>query len=198
MTKSNASQAWAEKQVFTTGEAAEICKVSQQTIIRCFDNGRLNGFRVPGSRFRRIPRSELLRFMKANDIPTDHLESGKKRILVVDDDNQIVELFVDVLSRDDRFEVKTAATGYDAGLLTESFRPHLLLLDYMLPDINGNLVCERIKANPDLKDTKIIIVSGVVNQDEIDALTRSGSDGFVKKPFNIEKLIAHMAQLLDV
>jgi two-component system, OmpR family, response regulator len=198
MTKSNASQAWAEKQVFTTGEAAEICKVSQQTIIRCFDNGRLNGFRVPGSRFRRIPRSELLRFMKANDIPTDHLESGKKRILVVDDDNQIVELFVDVLSRDDRFEVKTAATGYDAGLLTESFRPHLLLLDYMLPDINGNLVCERIKANPDLKDTKIIIVSGVVNQDEIDALTRSGSDGFVKKPFNIEKLIGHMAQLLDV
>ena len=198
MTKSNASQAWAEKQVFTTGEAAEICKVSQQTIIRCFDNGRLNGFRVPGSRFRRIPRSELLRFMKANDIPTDHLESGKKRILVVDDDNQIVELFIDVLSRDDRFEVKTASTGYDAGLLTESFRPHLLLLDYMLPDINGNLVCERIKANPDLKDTKIIIVSGVVNQEEIDALTRSGSDGFVKKPFNIEKLIAHMAQLLDV
>ena len=198
MTKSNASQAWAEKQVFTTGEAAEICKVSQQTIIRCFDNGRLNGFRVPGSRFRRIPRSELLRFMKANDIPTDHLESGKRRILVVDDDNQIVELFIDVLSRDDRFEVKTASTGYDAGLLTESFRPHLLLLDYMLPDINGNLVCERIKANPDLKDTKIIIVSGVVNQEEIDALTRSGSDGFVKKPFNIEKLIAHMAELLDV
>jgi two-component system OmpR family response regulator len=198
MSKNNASQAWVEKQVFTTGEAAEICKVSQQTIIRCFDNGRLNGFRVPGSRFRRIPRSELLRFMKANDIPTDHLESGKKRILVVDDDNQIVELFVDVLSRDDRFEVKTASTGYDAGLLTESFRPHLLLLDYMLPDINGNLVCERIKANPDLKDTKIIIVSGVVNQDEIDALTRSGSDGFVKKPFNIEKLIAHMAELLDV
>jgi two-component system, OmpR family, response regulator len=198
MTKSNASQAWAEKQVFTTGEAAEICKVSQQTIIRCFDNGRLNGFRVPGSRFRRIPRSELLRFMKANDIPTDHLESGKKRILVVDDDNQIVELFIDVLSRDDRFEVKSASTGYDAGLLTESFRPHLLLLDYMLPDINGNLVCERIKANADLKDTKIIIVSGVVNQEEIDALTRSGSDGFVKKPFNIEKLIAHMAELLDV
>ena len=136
--------------------------------------------------------------MKANDIPVDTLESGKKRILVVDDDNQIVELFVDVLSRDERFEVKTASTGYDAGLLTEAFRPHLLLLDYMLPDINGNLVCERIKSNPDLKDTKIIIVSGVVNQEEIDALTRSGSDGFVKKPFNIEKLIARMAELLEV
>ncbi len=192
------SPAWAEKQVFTTGEAAEICNVSQQTIIRCFDNGRLNGFRVPGSRFRRIPRSELIRFMKANEIPTEHLESGRKRILVVDDDGQIVDLFVDVLSRDERFEVKTAANGYDAGLLTESFRPHLVLLDYMLPDINGNLVCERVKANPELKETKVIIVSGVVNQEEIDALTRSGSDGFIKKPFNIEKLVAHMAEMLDV
>lgn len=198
MAKNNAFQAWADKQVFTTGEAAEICKVSQQTIIRCFDNGRLQGFRVPGSRFRRIPRSELLRFMKANEIPTEQLESGKKRILIVDDDNQIVDLFVDVLSRDERFEVKTAKTGYDAGLLTESFRPHLLLLDYMLPDINGNLVCERIKANPDLRDTKILIVSGVVNQDEIDALTRKGSDGFIKKPFNIEKLVATIADLLEV
>ena len=52
------------KTVFTTGEAAEICKVSQQTIIRCFDSGRLKGFRVPGSRFRRIPREALLQFMK--------------------------------------------------------------------------------------------------------------------------------------
>lgn len=198
MAKNNASQAWADKQVFTTGEAAEICKVSQQTIIRCFDNGRLQGFRVPGSRFRRIPRSELLRFMKANEIPTELLESGKKRILVVDDDNQIVDLFVDVLSRDERFEVKTASTGYDAGMLTESFRPHLILLDYMLPDINGNLVCERIKSNPDLKDTKILFVSGVVNQEEIDALTRNGSDGFVKKPFNIDKLVARIAELLEV
>lgn len=196
MSKNNSSLA--DKQVFTTGEAAEICKVSQQTIIRCFDNGRLQGFRVPGSRFRRIPRIELLRFMKANEIPTDLLESSKRRILVVDDDAQIVDLLMDVLSRDDRFDVKTAGTGYDAGLLTESFRPNLVLLDYMLPDLNGNLVCERIKANPDLANTKIIIISGVVNQEEIDALTRSGCDGFIKKPFNFEKLVERMAELLDV
>ena len=146
MAKANGATGWASKQVFTTGEAAEICKVSQQTIIRCFDSGRLNGFRVPGSRFRRIPRIELLRFMKANDIPTDALESTRKRVLVVDDDEQIIELFLDVLSRDDRFEVKSARTGYDAGMLTEQFRPHLLLLDYLLPDVNGNLVCDRIRS----------------------------------------------------
>jgi excisionase family DNA binding protein len=55
-------------------EAAKLCRVSQQTIIRCFDSGELNGFRVPGSRFRRITRTQLLRFMKANDIPTDQIE----------------------------------------------------------------------------------------------------------------------------
>ncbi len=196
--KANAADGWAGKQVFTTGEAAEICKVSQQTIIRCFDSGRLTGFRVPGSRFRRIPRKDLLQFMKSNDIPTDALESTKRRVLVVDDDEQIIELFLDVLSRDDRFEVKSARTGYDAGMLTEQFRPHLVLLDYMLPDINGNLVCDRIRSNPELAGTKIIVISGVVNQDEIDTLLRSGADDFVKKPFNIEKLIERMSEMLGV
>ena len=196
--KANAADGWAGKQVFTTGEAAAICKVSQQTIIRCFDSGRLTGFRVPGSRFRRIPRKDLLQFMKSNDIPTDALESTKRRVLVVDDDEQIIELFLDVLSRDDRFEVKSARTGYDAGMMTEQFRPHIVLLDYMLPDINGNLVCDRIRSNPELAGTKIIVISGVVNQDEIDTLLRSGADDFVKKPFNIEKLIERMSGMLGV
>jgi excisionase family DNA binding protein len=186
------------KQIFTTGEAADICKISQQTIIRCFDSGRLKGFRVPGSKFRRIPREELLRFMRENNIPTDLLEGGKKRILIVDDDEQIVELFVDVLSRDDRYEVKTANTGYDAGVLTEQFRPDLMILDYMLPDINGNVVCQTVRKNPELANMKIIIVSGVVNQDEIDELLKAGADEFVKKPFNIEKLLARIGELLGV
>jgi excisionase family DNA binding protein len=186
------------KMIFTTGEAAEVCKVSQQTIIRCFDAGRVRGFRVPGSRFRRIPREELIRFMKANNIPTDALEGGKKKILVVDDDEQIVELFVDVLTRDGRFEVKTAGTGYDAGRLTQQFRPDLMILDYMLPDLNGNLVCKAVRQDPLLKATKIIIVSGVVKQEEVAELRRAGADAFVKKPFNIERLLEQIGNLLEI
>ncbi len=186
------------KQVFTTGEAADVCQVSQQTIIRCFDSGRLKGFRVPGSRFRRIPRDELLRFMKENDIPIDQLEGDKRRVLVVDDDEQIIELFVDVLTRDGRFEIRTASTGYDAGVLTHEFRPELMVLDYMLPDVNGNVVCQTVRENPELNHMKVIIVSGVVNQDEIDDLLKSGADDFVKKPFNIEKLVDRMTELLEM
>ena len=187
----------ANKDVFTTGEAAVICNVSQQTIIRCFDSGRLNGFRVPGSRFRRIRRAELIRFMRTNDIPLDPLKEGRQRVLVVDDDPSIVELFTDVFERDGRFEIKTAATGYDAGLLTESFRPDLVILDYMLPDINGNVVCKRIRENDDFLGTKVIIVSGVVNQDEIDNLLQAGADEFIKKPFNIGELMKRIETLLN-
>jgi excisionase family DNA binding protein len=198
MARNNGSTSWAAKQVFTTGEAAEICKVSQQTIIRCFDSGRLQGFRVPGSRFRRIPRAELVRFMKTNEVPIDALESATRRVLVVDDDDQIIDLLRDMLGRDERFDLRTAETGYDAGLLTEQFRPHLILLDFMLPDVNGNLVCKRIKANPDLADTKIIIVSGVVSQEEIDQLADAGADGFIKKPFDFDELLKQIESVLQV
>ena len=195
---SNNANALNGKQVYTTGEAAEICKVSQQTIIRCFDSGRLNGFRVPGSRFRRIPRDELLRFMRENEIPIDSAQRSKRRVLVVDDDEQIVELFVDMLSRDDRFEIRTAMTGYDAGIITEQFKPDLMILDYMLPDINGNIVCQTVRRNAELNNTRIIIVSGVVDHNEIDDLLKSGADEFIKKPFNIGLLQQRIEALLEL
>jgi excisionase family DNA binding protein len=188
----------AAKQVFTTGEAAELCKVSQQTIIRCFDRGRLTGFRVPGSRFRRIPRAELLRFMQENGIPSDLLGESAIRILVVDDDPGILRLLEELLGRDGRFEVRTASTGYDAGMATREFRPNVVLLDYMLPDVNGNIVCERLKADPELSETRIIIVSGVVRQDEIDGLMAAGADDFIAKPFDTEELIARIDALVGV
>lgn len=186
------------KDLYTTGEAADICKVSQQTIIRCFDSGRLKGFRVPGSRFRRIPRQSLVAFMKENNIPLDALESDRRKILVVDDDAEIVELMVDVLARDGRFEIITASSGYEAGIATQRHRPELILLDYMLPDVNGNVVCQTIKKNPEFENIKIIIISGVVKQDEIDQLLKSGAEGFIKKPFDLTELINKITAALQM
>jgi excisionase family DNA binding protein len=186
------------KDLFTTGEAAEICRVSQQTIIRCFDTGRLEGFRVPGSKFRRIPRASLLKFLKDNHIPLDNLDSGKKKVLIVDDDAEIVELISEVLLRDGRFEVKTASSGYEAGIATEQFRPDVILLDYMLPDVNGNVVCQTIKKNTQFEDIKIIIVSGVIRQEEIDQLLKSGAEDFIRKPFAIEELTGKVTSVLQI
>ena len=186
------------KDLYTTGEAADICSLSQQTIIRCFDSGRLRGFRIPGSKFRKIPRDNLLKFMKENSIPMQSLQTGKKRLLIVDDDAEIVELMVDVLGSDGRFDIKTASTGYDAGIMTQKFNPDLILLDYMLPDVNGNIVCKTIKENPEFSNTRIIIISGVINQIEIDDLLKAGAEAFMKKPFSITELIEKIGAVLEI
>ena len=186
------------KDVYTTGEVADVCKVSQQTVIRCFDSGKLKGFRVPGSRFRRIPRESLLEFMKAHEIPLDNLESGKKRVLVVDDDEAILEMLTDLLERDGRFEVRVARGGYEAGMLTQQFQPDVIVLDYKLPDINGNHVCQTIRTNPSFSHIRIIIISGVADPDEIAMLRQAGADDFLRKPFQIDELIARILQLVQV
>ena len=186
------------KTVFTTGEAARICKVSQQTIIRCFDNGQLKGFRVPGSRFRRIPREMLYRFMKDNGIPTDALESGKRKILVVDDDESLVELMSDVLESDGRFEVRVANNGFGAGMMVKDYRPDLIVLDVMLPDINGREVVQRVRNDKNLEGVRIICISGLVEEDKVAELRADGADEFIHKPFEIERLIELICQHLDI
>ena len=186
------------KTVFTTGEAAKICKVSQQTIIRCFDSGQLQGFRVPGSRFRRIPRDKLFNFMLDNGIPTDALDSGKRKILVVDDDKDLVEMICDFLERDVRFETKSVNNGFDAGMMVKEYRPDLIVLDVMLPDINGKEVCVKIRSDNTLEEVKIICISGMVEEDKIAELKVAGANDFLQKPFETERLIERMCQLLDV
>jgi excisionase family DNA binding protein len=191
-----ADPSWLTKRIFTTGEAAAVCKVSQQTIIRCFDSGRLSGFRVPGSKFRRIPREELLRFMKVNGIATTFIDGDKKRILIVDDDQKILDVFREVFEKEGRFIVETASTGYDAGLLTHSFKPHLILLDYMLPDINGNVVCARLREKSEFRDIQVLIISGVVNRAEVEGLMAAGAAGFLQKPFKVADLMEKVNDIL--
>ena len=186
------------KTVFTTGEAAKICKVSQQTIIRCFDSGQLKGFRVPGSRFRRIPREQLFSFMKDNGIPTDALESGKRRILIVDDDEELVELLGDVFIKDARFDVRTTNNGFDAGMLVKEFRPDVVVLVVMLPDINGKEVCQRVRSDSALDDVRIICISGMVESDKVADLKAAGANDFMQKPFAVEKLMERVCELLEM
>jgi excisionase family DNA binding protein len=186
------------KTVFTTGEAAKICKVSQQTIIRCFDNGQLKGFRVPGSRFRRIPREALYKFMKDNGIPTDALESGKRKVLLVDDDAELVELILKFLDEDGRFETRVAQNGFDAGMMVKEYHPDLIVLDVMLPDINGKEVCQRVRADSTLEDVRILCMSGMVEEDKIQELKLAGADDFIHKPFEVETLIERMCAQLDL
>jgi len=186
------------KTVFTTGEAAKICKVSQQTIIRCFDSGQLKGFRVPGSRFRRIPRDQLFSFMKENGIPTDALESGKRKVLIVDDDEELVELMKDAFEHDGRFDLRTANNGFAAGMLVKEFRPDLVVLDVMLPDINGREVCVRVRSDKSLDEVRIICISGMIEVDKVADLRAAGANDFMQKPFSVDKLLERACDLLTL
>ncbi len=185
------------KKVFTTGEAAAICGLSQQTIIRCFDAGRLTGFKVPGSKFRRIPREELVRFMKANGLPSDLLMDPTRRVLAVDDDPAMLAIYRHAFKQEgDRYELETAENGYDAGMLTERLRPDILILDYQLPDIDGVAVCRRVRSVSHLDAVRILCVSGVADDAAVAALRGAGANDFLPKPFDIPTLMSRVEQLL--
>jgi DNA-binding response OmpR family regulator len=153
---------------------------------------------VPGSRFRRIPREALYKFMKDNGIPTEALESGKRKVLLVDDDAELVELIHKVLEEDGRFETRIASNGFDAGMMVKEYRPDLIVLDVMLPDINGKEVCHRVRADPTLEDVRILCISGMIEEDKIAELKLSGADDFLHKPFDIEELIERMCGQLEL
>lgn len=186
------------KTVFTTGEAAKICKVSQQTIIRCFDSGQLKGFRVPGSKFRRIPREALYKFMKDHGIPTDALESGKRKVLLVDDEPDLVAIISQALQEDGRFEVRIVSNGFDAGMMVKEYHPDIIILDVMLPDINGREVCRRVRSDPNMEDVRIICISGMIEEDKVQELKLAGADDFLAKPFDIDVLIEKMCAQLGM
>jgi DNA-binding response OmpR family regulator len=136
--------------------------------------------------------------MRDNGIPTDALESGKRKVLIVDDDEELVELISDVLERDGRFEIRTVNNGFDAGMMVKEYRPDLIVLDVMLPDINGKEVCQRVRSDKTMSDVKIICISGMVEEDRVGELRAAGADDFMHKPFEIERLVARMCQLLDM
>jgi DNA-binding response OmpR family regulator len=136
--------------------------------------------------------------MKDNGIPTDALESSSRKVLIVDDDEELVELLEDVFSKDGRFEVRTTNNGFDAGMLVKEFRPDVVVLDVMLPDINGKEVCQRVRSDPALDEVRIICISGMVEAEKINDLKAAGANDFMQKPFEIEKLLERVCELLDL
>ena len=177
------------KKVFTTGQVAKICKVAPRTVSKWFDSGRLRGYRIPGSKDRRIPLNQLIRFMKQHGMPLNGLMTGCTRVMIVDDEQDIVEVLEKILENEAKYEVEVANSGFSAGLTAEKFRPHVILVDMHLKDIDGRDVLKLVKSNPDLQLTKVIAMSGRMSEDDSRALLNNGFDGFLKKPFHVKQVI---------
>jgi excisionase family DNA binding protein len=177
------------KDVLTTGEVAKICNVAPRTVSKWFDSGALHGYRIPGSKDRRIPLNQLIRFMKQHGMPLNGLMTGSTRILIVDDEQDIVEVLEKILEDEAKYEVEVAKGGFAAGVTAEKFRPHVILLDMHLKDIDAPEVCRQVKKNTDLQLTKVIAMSGKLTDQEAQGLLGTGFDGFLRKPFHVRQVI---------
>lgn len=180
------------KDVYTTSGAAECLNVFPTTVINWISKGYLKCFRTPGGH-RKIPKEELLNFIRNHEFHRNLSVRKKPRVLVVEDDKDARDLVLQVLG-ETKYEVKAVESGFCAGVAGE-FQPDLVVLDVMLPDMDGEQVCRLIRQDSRLKKTKIIAVSAINDEQRIRSLFEAGIGEFVMKPYNVmdfEKKIESM------
>lgn len=189
-----------DREVLTTGDVARICNVTIRTVIRWFESGSLSGYKIPGSRERRIPRDKLVEFMQRHGMPLGELapRSGRKRILIVDDEPGIVEMLVRFFREFDLFEIQSATNGYAAGAMTVQFRPDVLVIDFNLGDITALDVARTVRGDPALATTRILCMSGFVTEEESVRLLSEGIDDFVRKPLDLLDMQRRVIRLLGL
>ncbi len=187
-----------KNRVFTTGEVASICGVSADTVSRWFDLGQIEGYRLGPGGDRRIPYDSLRKFMLSHGIPLERLEEGERRVLVVDDDPYYLDIIPSILSREEAYTVMTASTGFDAGAIVVEHNPQLVILDIHLSDMDGRMVCERVKGRAETRNTRILGISGFIDDDEVRELGDYGFDDFLQKPFQISDLRERVDTLFEL
>lgn len=130
--RSAAMGVYAATKVFTTGQVAEICQVAPRTVSKWFDSGRLRGYRIPGSRDRRIPRESLMTFLKDNGLPLGKLqETSTLRVLVISSDRAMLQSISAPLQREG-FDLRMASSAFEAGSLAMQFKPQAVIVDSSL------------------------------------------------------------------
>lgn len=178
-----------DREVLTTGEVAKLCNVAPRTVSKWFDSGQLKGYRIPGSKDRRIPVNELVRFMKAHGIPLEGLGGGQTRLLVADADTAVVHALEQVLSEETEYEVMTATTAFRAGVALERFKPNVLLIDLHIEGGDGRDIAAAIHAGDAAHAPRIIAMSGKLTDGQAHGLRAAGFDAVLKKPFQVRQVI---------
>lgn len=184
--------------VFTSGEVAAICGVSADTVSRWFDLGEIEGYRLGAGGDRRIPYESLKKFMISHGIPLERLERGERHILIVDDDPHYLDVISEALSAGGEYKISVASTGFDAGAQVVQYNPHLVILDIHLSDMDGRMVCQRVKSRPETKFTRILAVSGYIDDEQAGRLSDYGFDDYLRKPFSVAELRERVQRLFEV
>jgi len=186
--------------ILTVFQASKYCNVSPKTIINWIEAGHIEAYKTVGGH-RRIKKTNLEAFMRKQGmpIPEREINSERKRVLIVDDDPIIVETLVQALEEEDyNYEIISASDGFEAGLQVNHFRPHLMILDIMMPDIKGYEVCKKIKSNEETKDMKIIVLSAYLDDDKFKKMKEYGADLCFSKPLPLPRLREEVAKILGL
>lgn len=183
--------------ILTVYKASQYCNVSPKTIINWIEAGHIEAYKTVGGH-RRIKKSDLIAFMSRQGmpVPEGEMPDERRRILVVDDDPIIVETIVQALEEDEHdYEVISASDGFEAGLQVNHFKPHLLILDIMMPDIKGYEVCRKIKSDEATKAIKIIVLSAYLDDEKFKKMKEYGADVCFSKPLPLPRLKEEVARL---
>ena len=186
--------------ILTVSQACKYCKVSSKTIINWIEAGHIKAYKTVGGH-RRIKKEDLDEFLKKNEMPLPVEQKGeeRKKILVVDDDKIIVETIVQALEEDEYgYELISASDGFEAGIQISHFKPDLVILDIMMPDINGYEVCQKIKCSPLTQNTKVVVLSAYLNDEAFRQMKEYGADACFSKPLPLEQLKFEVANLLGL
>ncbi len=119
-----------------------------------------------------------------------------KKILVADDDRNILYLISEVLAKGD-YEVFQAVNGDHALKLARDTRPDLIVLDIMMPGVDGFKVLSELKADPQTKDIKVVVISAKTKPEDVDMGMAHGADHYFTKPFKISDLTSKIRELLE-
>jgi len=186
------------KSVLTTGQVAKICNVAPRTVSKWFDSGQLKGYRIPGSKDRRIPVNELVRFMKVHNMPFDNLAAGKIRVLILDCDSESAAALADKLEIQADYEVRTVNSSFETGSELQKFAPHVLLINLLAGDIDAVDICKSIRSSDELQTIKIIALANQLTETEADALMQKGFDGYVTDVNDMTALVGEIEKVTAI
>jgi CheY-like chemotaxis protein len=127
--------------------------------------------------------------MKEHGIPFDGIAGGKTRVLIVDDDVEVVGLLEKGLREATSYDIRAAVNSFEAGMECERFKPHVMLLDAHLGEGDARQVANFVRADDDLQLTRIIAMSGKLTDGQLQGLKTTGFDGFLKKPFQLRQVV---------
>lgn len=168
-------------------------RVSPVTIRQWSQKGMLEAEFTPGGH-RRFMIHEIERFALEHGISLHGDTPSELRILVVDDDDRLASYMVELLTMiaDESgidLQVETADDGFDAGAKVFRFRPHIILLDLMMPGMDGFEVCKGLKADPMTRSIRIIAMTGFASDENVERIVNAGAEACLKKPIDQEVLL---------